>query len=342
MISIPRDMRAEIPGHGHRKINDAYAYGEEQLAIDSVEKLTGQKINYYMGVDFRGFKRIVDAMGGVWIDVPVEINDTQADPSKGNKYSHVDSGYQLLDGNHAITFVRARHQFADQDFTRMKNQQRFFRAIADQIATKTSVAKIPRIVSTSARYISTNMSLMEMLRTAQAMKGAGSKNVYTTTLPGSWRTPYIWPDEAGMKKILAKFEAGEPFKAKKKPKASSSTSSTTDAAPAAPKAKKPSEITVTIRNGAGIAGCAKQAASILKAQAFKVKDVGNANQFVYDKTLVIYKKDKGAAERVLSALPPGTKLVESRGMYAFDTDVLMVVGKDWDLAKVPVTPVQTN
>ena len=142
--------------------------------------------------------------------------------------------------------------------------------------------------------------------------------------------------------MLAKFEAGKPFKAKKKPPASGESSSTTQAAPAKPAALKPSDVTVTIRNGAGISGCAKQAASILKAQAFKVKDVGNAQQFVYPKTLVVYKKNKPAAEQILKALPPGTKLVESRGMYVFDTDVLVVVGKDWDLAKVPITPVQTN
>jgi LCP family protein required for cell wall assembly len=341
LISIPRDLRANIPGHGYSKINDAYYYGKEQLAIDTVEKLTDQKINYYMGVNFTGFRKIVDAMGGVWIKVPVEINDTEADPSKGNKYSHIDAGYQRLDGNHAITFVRARHQFADQDFSRMKNQQRFFKAIADQIATKTSVAKILRIIATAAPYISTNMSLSEMLRTAQAMKGAGSKNVYATTLPGSWRTPYIWLDEEAADKILAKFEAGKPFKAKK-PATSTESSKAAEPAPAEKSDPKPSEITVTVRNGAGIAGCAKQAASILKAQAFKVKAVGNANQFVYPKTLVVYKKDKSAAEQILKALPPGTKLVESRGMYAFNTDVLVVVGKDWDLAKVPVTPVQTN
>jgi len=343
LISIPRDLRAQIPGHGYSKINNAYALGQEQLAIDTVEKLTGQKINYYMGVNFTGFKKIVNAMGGVWIDVPVEINDTDADPSKGNRYSHIDSGYQLLDGNHAITFVRARHQFADQDFTRMKNQQRFFKAIADQIATKTSVAKIPRIVSTAAPYVSTNMSLMEMLRTAQAMKGAGSSSIQSTTLPGVWHTPYIWPDEAAMDKILAKFEAGKPFKPKKKAKASESATATTDAT-GEPKqaATKPSEISVTVRNGGGIAGCAKQVSSILKAQAFSVDEVGNANQFVYKKTLVIYKRDKPSAELVLASLPPGTKLVESRGMYSFDTDVLVVVGKDWDIAKVPVTPVQTN
>jgi hypothetical protein len=307
-----------------------------------VEKLTGAPINHFMAIDFSGFEKVVNAMDGVWINVPVEINDKQADRSKGDKAAHIDAGYQRLDGAHALTFVRARHQFADQDFSRMKNQQKFAKAVAEQVATKTSVAKIPRIVSAVAPHVSTDMSLMEMIRTAQALKGAGSANVYATTLPGEWRSPFIWPDEARKAKIMAKFEAGEPFK--KKPKASGEASSTTAAGakPAVSKAKKPSEITVTVRNGAGIVGSANQAASILKARAFKVKDVGNANQFVYKKTLVIYKKDKAAAELVLSILPPGTKLVESRGMYTFDTAVLVVVGKDWDVARVPVAPVKTQ
>lgn len=339
MVSIPRDMRAKIDGHGHDKINSAYAYGEEQLAIDAVEELTGQKINHFVGVDFTGFRKIVDAMGGVWIDVPVEIDDPQADPSKGDKYKHIDAGYQLLDGNHAIVFVRARHQFADQDFSRMKNQQLFFKAIADQVAKKTSVARIPKIVSTAAPYISTDMSLMEMLRTAQAMKGAGSDNVYTTTLPGTWRSPYIWPDEDGIDAIMAKFESGEPF-VKKKSTESSETASASTAS--ADKAVVPKEVTITVRNGAGIAGCAKQASSVLKAQSFDVLEVGNANQFVYDKTLVVYKDDAAAAEAVQSVLIPSSKVVASRGMYSFDTDILVVVGKDWDVSKIPVAPLQTN
>ncbi|PKQ17090.1 MAG: hypothetical protein CVT67_01225 [Actinobacteria bacterium HGW-Actinobacteria-7] len=342
MISIPRDMRAQIPGHGYAKINSAYALGKEQLAIDSVEKLTGVPINHFMAIDFSGFEKVVDAMDGVWVKVPVEINDTEADRSKGDKASHIDAGYQRLDGAHALTFVRARHQFADQDFSRMKNQQRFAKAIAEQIATKTSVAKIPRIVSTAAPHISTDMSLMEMMRTAQALKGAGSDNVYTTTLPGTWRTPFIWPDEAGMTKIITKFEAGEPFTPKPKASAEASSTAATSAGVAVVAVKKPSQVTVTVRNGAGIVGCANQAASILKARAFKVTDVGNANQFVYKETLVIYKKDKAAAELVLSMLPPGSKLVESRGMYTFGTTVLVVVGKDWDISRVPVAPIQTQ
>jgi hypothetical protein len=291
-----------------------------------------------MQVDFKGFEEAVEALGGVWIDVPVEIDDWAASShSPHHRASHIDAGYQLLDGEHALTFVRARKQFVDQDFSRMKNQQIFFKALADQVAKTQNIAKLPRVVSSIAPYIKTDMSLMEMIRTAQAMRGAGGKSLYTATIPGEWRSPFIYTDEAKMAELVAKMKAGQSFEDKpaqdKDPEGGAAT-------PA--EAKKPSEISLTVRNGGGIAGCAKQASSILKARGFEVAEVGNANQFVYDETLVVYKSDEASAEQVAAVLPPGVKLVESRGMYSFDTTVLVVIGKDWDLARVPVTPVTTN
>ena len=118
---------------------------------------------------------------------------------------------------------------------------------------------------------------------------------------------------------------------------SSKTAETTKAS-----AKKPSQINITVRNGSGLGGVAKQAASILKAKTFAVGEIGNANQNVYSKTMIIYKDDLAAAELVASAMPPGTKIVQSRGMYSFDTDILVVVGKDWDVAKVPAAQVTSQ
>ena len=94
------------------------------------------------------------------------------------------------------------------------------------------------------------------------------------------------------------------------------------------KSVAPGSVTVTIQNGAGENGVAGEAARILTREGYSVKAVGNANQFVYDKTLVVYKDDRRAAESVADALTVG-KVVASRGMYAFSTDVLVVVGKDW-------------
>ena len=336
MVSIPRDTRVEIPDRGAVKINSAHVYGGAAGAVEAVEGLTGLKMNHYVEMNFEGFKKAVDAVGGVWIDVPVNIDDVQADLSPGHRAARIDAGYQRLDGEHALTFVRARHQFVDQDFSRMKNQQLFFMALADQLTKVGNITKLPQVVSSVAPYVKTDMSLVEMIRLAQNFRGSGSKNIYTTTLKGPWKTPFIYADREQLAEILADIEAGRSFDATDttgSPDASGATSST---------AKKPSQITVTVRNGSGMAGVAKQAASILKAKTFAVGEVGNANQSVYSTTIVVYSKDKTSASLVASALPPGTKVVESRGMYSFSGDVLVVVGKDWDVAKVPSAPVNTQ
>ncbi len=88
-------------------------------------------------------------------------------------------------------------------------------------------------------------------------------------------------------------------------------------------------MTVTVRNGAGIEGVASDAAAALTGSGFAVGEVGNADQFVYDETLVVYSgEDSSAADLVVSKLDRG-RVVQSRGMYSFSTDVLVVVGKDW-------------
>jgi polyisoprenyl-teichoic acid--peptidoglycan teichoic acid transferase len=328
LLSVPRDTRVEVPGHGAVKINAAHFYAGPEGAIRATEKLTGLKINHYLEANFGGFTKAVDALGGVWVNVPVTIDDKEADYTIGDKASHIDAGYQLLDGPHALTFVRARHQFADQDFTRMADQQIFFKALADQIAKIDNIAKLPSVVSAVAPYISTDMSLVDMIKLAQALKGAGSKNLYTATAKGEWRSPFIYVDEANLNKLVKDIKAGQPFVKSK------DASKTVEL--------KPSSVSITVRNGSGTSGVANQAATILKAKAFKIKNVGNAGQNVYKKTLIIYKTDAKAAALVGKYLPPGTTVVQSRGMYAFSGDVLVVVGKDWDVSKVPAAPVVTQ
>lgn len=331
LLSIPRDTRVEIPGHGTQKINAAHFFDGPRGAIKATEQLTGLKINHYLEMNFAGFRSAVDALGGVWINVPVTIDDRAADNSRFNVASHIDAGYQRLDGAHALTFVRARHQFVDQDFSRMKDQQLFFKALADQMAKSSSVARLPGVVSSVAPYIRTEMSLVDMIKVAQALKAAGGKNFYSATIKGEWRTPYIYPDEALLAKLVADINMERPFE----------TSATAGATSGAAPALNPAKVSVTVHNGSGIAGAAKQAASILKAKNFNVTQVGNANQNVYQNTMIIYKNDLAAAQLLASVMPSGSKIVQSRGMYSFTTTVLVVVGRDWNAAKAPATAVLT-
>lgn len=336
MISLPRDYRVDIPGYGVHKLNAAYSLGQEKLAIETVEKMTGVTINHFMAVNFKGFHKIVNAIGGVEIDVPVAIDDTKADYSKSKEFHEIDAGPQILNGGQALVFVRSR-AYPDGDFSRMRNQQAFFKALADQV-TKISGAKLPGIVTATVPYLSTDMSLMQLLRTAQDLRSIGSKNVYTDTLPGSWKTPFIYPDEEAKAELLNRFKKGKVIGA--------------EAIAAEEKAKKeaekknldPSKITVTVNNGTTRVGIAKQGASVLKARGFSILgEPGNMpNQSVYEKTMIVYKTNKAAAELLAKYVQPNVKIVESRGMYAYDTELMLVCGKDWDLTKVPVVEVQTE
>ena len=322
MISIPRDYKASIPGHGTNKINAAFSYGQETLAVQTVEQLTGQPVNHVMTVDFVGFENVINAMGGIKMDVPQRIDDPEADFTPDYSASVIDAGPQILDGAHALTLMRSRHQYVDGDFTRMKTQQLFFKALVDQMASMPK-SKLLSVVDKSSHYVATDLSLTELMDLATTFKGVKSDHLYTTTLPGEWKSPYVVPDEKGMTTILNKFAAGVSFDSDiQKPVV------TID----------PATITVTVQNGTQRTGVAKQAASILLAHGYNVGDVGNAvNQSAYQQSFVYYKTNIDAADAVAACLVPGTKVVRNNGLQNFSSEVLVVVGQDWDLAKIPVT-----
>jgi LCP family protein required for cell wall assembly len=313
IVSIPRDTRVEIPGYGTDKINAAHFYGGPSLMVETVEDFLGMPINHYMDINFTGFVKAVDSLGGVWIDVPQEIDDEKAASGSKNRVTHVDAGYQLLNGEQALTFMRSR-DYVDADFTRMKNQQAFFKAIADQATNFDNVFKIPGMIKDVAQYMSTDMTVAEMAKVAIALRDMGGNNVETATVAGEWKSPYVWTDEERKEFLVDAMMAGRSFE---------------DTATVDVGAADPASVTVTVRNGAGIEGCATAVADILKAKGYNVVEVGNANQFVYDETLVVYKTGQPTAVQVGKELPTA-RVVESRGMYAFTTQILVVVGKDFE------------
>ncbi len=348
MLSVPRDTKVMIPGHGYDKINAAHTYGGPALTVKTVREFTGIPINNYMEVNFVGFERAVDQMGGIWVNVPKAINDKRAArQSVHGKAYKIAAGYQKLDGEHALTFVRSRKGFADQDFSRMSDQQIFFRALADQLAHRTDLPTVIRVVNAITPYVQTNMSLMDMLKTAVTMKDAGSKNMYTATVGGTWVSPYEVPDLTKLEILAGNLKDGVPFDKSANTATVVNPTGATSVATPTPQPKpasssssvKPSSVKITVRNGAGVSGYAAQAATILKSKGFKVKGVGNANQNVYKQTLVVYKTDKAAAEAVTACLIPGAKVVRSKGLYSSPTEILVVVGKDWDMSKIPAAAV---
>jgi polyisoprenyl-teichoic acid--peptidoglycan teichoic acid transferase len=313
LLSIPRDTRVEVPGYGVNKINASSSLGGPALMIDTVEGFLDMPVHHYMEIDFNGFQGIVDAMGGIWLNVDVGIDDRKAaSHSPGQRSQRIEPGYQLLDGEHALTFVRSR-DFPDADFTRMKNQQQFFKALASQSVRWSNVLKIPSMAKQFSRNVTTDMGVGQIMSLAQAFKGIDESGLQTATLPGEWRSPYVVPDEEMKQHLVSQMLAGGDIEI-------SEDSATADLLPA--------DVSVSVRNGGGISGSAAMAAQRLESRGFVITEVGNANQFIYDETLVVYR-DNADAARLVAQQIGSERLVESRGMYAFDSDILVVIGSDW-------------
>ena len=128
MLSLPRDLLVDIPGHGQDKMNAAYAYGGPRLVVKTFKQLTGLQINHFIQVDFGGFWHVVNILGGVYLPV-----DHRYFVPASADYKSIDlqPGYQLVRGKQALNFVRFRHdQYGD--FTRMQRQQLFLRELQRQ------------------------------------------------------------------------------------------------------------------------------------------------------------------------------------------------------------------
>ena len=125
LISIPRDSYVPIPGHGENKINAALGFGGPSLLIQTVENVTGLRIDHYMGIGFGGLVSVVNEVGGVNICLPAALHDTDSG-------INLKAGCQTLNGDQALAFVRDRHSFADEDLQRMQDQRAFLRALLDK------------------------------------------------------------------------------------------------------------------------------------------------------------------------------------------------------------------
>jgi LCP family protein required for cell wall assembly len=176
LISIPRDSYVPIPGHGENKINAALAFGGPTLLVQTVEEVTGLRINHYMGIGFGGLVSVVNEVGGVRICLPSALND----PNSGTKLK---AGCQNLNGTQALAFVRDRHSFATSDLQRIENQRAFLKALLSK-ATSPGVYLNPftalPFASSAAGAIAVDKgsSLYDLFQVAMALR-----NPLTGTVP---------------------------------------------------------------------------------------------------------------------------------------------------------------
>ena len=204
LLSIPRDTRVAIPKNGYDKINAAYAYGGEKLTQRTVEDLLGIRIDHYIIINTRAFQKIVDAIGG--IDINVEKRMYYEDPwdDDGGLIIDLRPGMQHMDGKTAVTYVRYRDE--EGDIGRVRRQQKFMRACVDAVTTPAILPRLPAIIASVIDSVKTDLSVRQLLEFAGTLKESQAKGLRTEMVPG--RPLYIdevsyWiPDMAQLRRSM--------------------------------------------------------------------------------------------------------------------------------------------
>jgi LCP family protein required for cell wall assembly len=174
MLSIPRDLRVDIPRHGPQKINAAYAFGGPTLAIQTVEQVTGLPVNHVMVVDFATFGEVIDALGGVAVDVPRKILSNKFEcprstPAECERWPgwRFKAGEQTLDGKRALIYSRIRENQLhpeESDFTRGERQQAVIEALLDKAVSFSTFIKAPFVGDDLVSPLATDLSAAQVLQ----------------------------------------------------------------------------------------------------------------------------------------------------------------------------------
>jgi LCP family protein required for cell wall assembly len=297
MLSMPRDLRVEIPGVGIDKMNAAYSYGGPALAVETFTSVTGLPINHFIEIDFAGFWHTVNILGGVYISVDRRYYNPE---SSDWKSIDIEPGYQLMHGHDALDFVRFRHDQKG-DFSRMQRQQLFLKELQRQSGRWSSDwSRVLRIIkAVTAETTSDVDSLKKLAPLVRLVFAIDTANVNTVHVEGS--TPMI----DGVSYVEATTEeiaqAVTDFTTPVKRKTRSS----------APKVTQ-DMYGVTVHNTTAIAGLATSVADQLSALGYSTSIGVDAPESAAEATLIYATEGLTDAAGVLSGIlsPAEVRIVE--------------------------------
>jgi LCP family protein required for cell wall assembly len=317
VVSIPRDSMTLAPPKCSadapksewqmRQWNQNYAIGGTGCLIRTLEGNTGVFIDHYAVVDFRGFKRMVDALGGVQVCTPVAIDDFHT-------HLKLTPGKHVLDGRQALQYVRVRKTVGDgSDLQRINRQQAFLSSVA-QKATSTQLllepSKLYGFLDAATKSLTTDpeFGVGTMRDLATSVKGIGLDKIQFVTVPNETYPAdpnrVQWKDSA--KQIWSALRADRPVGAKP-------TTATPTPSPTASLTVSPADVSVTVVNATGVSGLARQAAQALEVQGFP----GVTTATTATTTTPVVVQYSGAHEeeaRTVAAAFPGAVVEKTGGL----------------------------
>lgn len=295
MVAIPRDLWVPIPGYGEGRINAAYQIGETNkesiegggpvLAMSTIEQNLGIKIQYYAKVDFRGFEKIINTIGGLTIDVPKPLVDNEYPLGDvGVTRLYVPAGLQHMDGHTALAYARSRH--ADSDLGRNSRQQQVLLAIKEQGLNLNLITKLDDLADQLSTSIETNLSLTQTGSLVSLGRDFGADSIQTVNITADMVTETII-QPSGADVLIPNWDLIRPLVAQ---------------AFADPMLAKESA-RLSVVNGTEVGGIGKKVRDQLVAEGFIIPDLRSKppEEPVYPTTVII-DYTNGQKPRTLEAL----------------------------------------
>lgn len=350
MLSIPRDTLAEIPNEvcgGAQKINAAYSCGYrnpdiygpgatpddagQALAAQTVEQYLGIKINYTAQVDFNGFQKIVDALGGITVDVPKAILDPEY-PTEDYGYMrlYIPAGLQRMDGTTALRYARTRH--ADNDFGRAQRQQQVLQAVLDELKQQgvlSQIEAVPQLLSVAEESVRTTMPLdLGSIR--------GLATLAQEIEPGRIQRLVIKPDqlEDGSSCLLSDLSSAIQWN----PECVERLVQQMQTPPPLPQQDQNAPTVVQVQNGTRIRGLAGQVTVDLDVQGFTMTDAADAPDKDMPNTMILDYTGRSATVQELAQflnVAPENIVDASAEQGPPSVDIVVRLGNDY---QPPVGP----
>ncbi|MCI2429408.1 LCP family protein [Candidatus Acetothermia bacterium] len=323
LLSLPRDLHVKYPDGRVDKINAAYAHGGAELARQVISGFLGLALNYYTVLDYDGFEKLIDLVGGVTVTVPQALKYTD----NAQKLTiDIPAGRQKLNGRAALGYVRYRDDKTGGDLGRLQRQRQLWEAFLREGLPKISLSQWQEIVSTAQQYIKTNIAPVIIYRWAQKLQGLKPEAVQIRQVPGEPVCKpkpvgcYVEPDPVRTAQLVNKLIRR------------------LDVVTA-------DEVRVKVLNGAGTAGLARRVGERLQYEGFNVVHIGNADRLDYAQSYII--DTSGNAQKIkllmerrwrssLKAVRPDEvsdiiKGLAAKGVTGQNTDALVILGQDFQL-----------
>lgn len=313
LVSLPRDLKVDIPGYGSQKLNAAYAFGGPNLTIKTVKRFTGIPINHYVEVNFASFQDIVDAVGGVDIFVDRPISDRRS----GLEIPR--AGCIHMEGETALSFVRARYIDPTADIGRIQRQQLFIRTLLRKVKSigfllnPTKWLRLSEAVGRGVRY-DEGVGLDLARAVANKLSGFDQRRVdfrivpsYSALIGG---VSYLVPTESEVRPLFNAIRDDRPL-----PDVGKTSSSI----------PVPADVTVRILNGSGRVGLAGREETRLRKANFRIHSIGNAASRTPITTILYEFGDELKASLLAKQYPGSIKRLADKDLPG---DIVLTLGVD--------------